>query len=80
MIHTMNWAVTDLWNCNLCAEYSVAARNNFGSASGSMTWTELYNFSKLTDSAKTLYSETSFSSFDYTLTLNQCDTGEMYWT
>jgi hypothetical protein len=25
--HAINWAVTDLWNCNLCAAYSVVDSN-----------------------------------------------------
>lgn len=57
IIHSMNWSVSDLWNCNLCANYAVEARNGFDSAEGSMTWSQLYTFSK-SDDAKTLYSAT----------------------
>jgi hypothetical protein len=43
--HALNWAVTDLWNCDLCADYSVVDSIGGSIASSTMTWDSLLSFS-----------------------------------
>jgi hypothetical protein len=80
IIHHMNWSVSDLWNCNLCAQYGVASLNGKATNSGTMTWEQLYQFSQVADNSRTLNTDTSYQPFDYTLTVADCDSGATYWT
>lgn len=79
MIHTMNWSVSDLWNCNLCANYYVQDSVGASKAEGNMQWEVLYEFSEHDEISVSLFSDSSWNDFDYTLTLVECgsesDTG-----
>jgi len=80
IIHHMNWSVSDLWNCNLCASYSVSSLNGKATNAGTMNWDQLYQFSQVADNSRTLNTDTSYQPFDYTLTISECDSGKTYWT
>lgn len=71
--HALNWAVTDLWNCDLCADYSVVDSIGGSIASSTMTWDSLLSFSEATTNSVSLKSETSYYPLEYTLALKNCD-------
>ena len=79
IIHHFNWAVSDLWNCDLCASYSVSSLNGESTASATMTWDQLYQFSQVAENSRTLETDTSYQPYVYDLTISQCDSGVEYW-
>lgn len=78
--HGLNWSVSDLWNCNLCATYSVADAIGGSTATASMTKSELISFSSASSNLVKLQSATSYYPLDYQLVLADCDSGDNYTT
>lgn len=72
MMHTLNWAVSDLWNCNLCVDYYVKSEQDGSGAAGTMTWETLYSFNERPEISVSLQSYSTWDDFEYTLTLQEC--------
>lgn len=73
MVHTLNWGVSDLWNCNKCATYTVQDSSGGAVASGTMDYETLAEFSEDSSISTTLYSYTSYHDWEYSLQLYDCD-------
>jgi hypothetical protein len=78
--HALNWSVSDLWNCNLCASYSVADSMGGSTSSANMSKSSLISFSGATDNRVSLVSNTSYYPLEYTLVLSDCDSKDVYST
>jgi len=74
MLHTMNWAITDLWNCNKCATFSVQDITGNSQANSTMDFATLAKFVDDENVSTTLTSYTSYYNFEYKLSLSDCDT------
>jgi hypothetical protein len=73
MIHTMNWAITDLWNCNKCATLSVIDEAGKVTETAVMDFAALLAFSENPAASEAISSWTSY--FDFSYTLEVCDCG-----
>ncbi len=68
IFHVFDWDVSDLWNCDLYAVYSVVDESGTEEpVSGRLDWAELIEFTQ-TDSTRTIYTHTSYYSYYYTIT------------
>jgi hypothetical protein len=79
MTHSIAFSVSDLWNCDLYAKYSVQDTNGGSKAEATLKWDDLTTY-VASDSTKVLESASSFYDFDYTLVLHNTSDDSVYKT
>lgn len=72
-VHSLNWGITGLWNCNKCATLYVSDESGTATDSYALDYDTLAQYSGQSGIATQMWTYSSYESWTYTLSMYDCD-------